>query len=196
VTGRRRGKRPFAPPARLRIQAHGANQAEPGDGAAGMTKKPLEEDVEFIKALAEVLRSHDLAEIEVNREYGEEDSLTIRIARHAAGQPAPVPLPPPAQAPVGPAPAVLAAPSPLPDPADDPGTVASPMVGTAYLQAEPGTAPFVKVGDPIAEGQTILIIEAMKTMNQIPAPRSGTVRRIFVEDGAPVEFGAPLMVIA
>jgi acetyl-CoA carboxylase biotin carboxyl carrier protein len=74
--------------------------------------------------------------------------------------------------------------------------VPSPMVGTVYMQAEPGSPAFVKIGDTVAEGETILIIEAMKTMNQIPAPRSGTVRRIFVEDGTPVEFGAPLMVIA
>ena len=69
------------------------------------------------------------------------------------------------------------------------------MVGTAYFQAEPGAAPFIKVGDTLKEGQTFLIIEAMKTMNQIPAPRAGTVKRILVEDGAPVEFGAPLIVL-
>jgi acetyl-CoA carboxylase biotin carboxyl carrier protein len=163
-----------------------------------MTKNPLEEDVEFIKALAEVLRSHDLAEIEVTRDYGEDDSLSVRIARSlptaAVTHHAPAaPQPPAPQPPMAPGAAVPAA---MPDPVDDPGTVASPMVGTAYLQAEPGTPPFVKVGDAVSEGQTILIIEAMKTMNQIPAPRSGTVRRIFIEDGAPVEFGAPLMVIA
>jgi acetyl-CoA carboxylase biotin carboxyl carrier protein len=159
-----------------------------------MTKRPLEEDVEFVRALAEVLRANDLAEIEVNREYGEDDSLTIRIARHGAAVAA---SPPPAAAPVAAAAATVAAvPAALPDPVDDPGTVSSPMVGTAYLQPEPGTTPFVKVGDAVSEGQTILIIEAMKTMNQIPAPRSGTVRRILIEDGTPVEFGAPLMVIA
>jgi acetyl-CoA carboxylase biotin carboxyl carrier protein len=167
-----------------------------GNGAAGMAKKPLEEDVEFIRALAEVLRSHELSEIEVNREYGEEDSLTVRIARQT-GPSAPAALPAPAPA----APALVPAaattpPAALPDPSEDPGTVPSPMVGTAYLQPEPDAQPFVKVGEPVTEGQTILIIEAMKTMNQIPAPRSGTVKRIFVEDGAPVEFGAPLMVIA
>jgi acetyl-CoA carboxylase biotin carboxyl carrier protein len=163
-----------------------------------MTKNPLEEDVAFIKALAEVLRNHDLAEIEVNRDYGEDDSLSVRIARSLAPAalahhlPAAPQPPAPAAAPSGPS----GPPTAMPDPADDPGTVASPMVGTAYLQPEPGTSPFVKVGDAVTEGQTILIIEAMKTMNQIPAPRAGTVRRIFIEDGAPVEFGAPLMVIA
>lgn len=164
-----------------------------------MTRKPLEEDVAFIRALAEVLRDHDLAEIEVNRDYGEDDSLSVRIARGGA---APAPAIAVHAAPAGPSapeaqpPAAVPRPAPAPDPADDPGTVTSPMVGTAYLQPEPGSAPFVKVGDSVAEGQTILIIEAMKTMNQIPAPRSGTVRRILVDDGAPVEFGAPLMVIA
>ena len=69
------------------------------------------------------------------------------------------------------------------------------MVGTVYLQPEPGSAPFVKLGDKVEEGQTVLIIEAMKTMNQIPAPRAGTLRRILIEDGTPVEYGAPLMII-
>ncbi len=69
------------------------------------------------------------------------------------------------------------------------------MVGTVYLSPEPGADPFVKIGDRVGEGQTLLIVEAMKTMNQIPAPKSGTVRRVLVEDGAPVEFGAPLMIV-
>jgi len=81
------------------------------------------------------------------------------------------------------------------DPADDPGVVPSPMVGTVYLQAEPESGPFVRIGDPVSEGQTILIIEAMKTMNQIPAPRAGKVKRILVADGQPVEFGAPLLIL-
>jgi acetyl-CoA carboxylase biotin carboxyl carrier protein len=159
-----------------------------------MTRNPLTEDVEFIRALAELLRAHDLAEIEVNREYGEEDSLTVRIARGL----------PPAPAVVAPAPAVAVhaplpgpqAPAAVAEPEDEPGMIASPMVGTAYLQPEPGAQPFVRVGEAVTEGQTLLIIEAMKTMNPIPAPRAGTVRRILIEDGAPVEFGAPLMVLA
>jgi acetyl-CoA carboxylase biotin carboxyl carrier protein len=105
-----------------------------------------------------------------------------------------------AAAPVAAAPApVAAAAAPVAEASDDPaqahGAVTSPMVGTVYLQPEPGSASFVSVGDKVAEGQTVLIIEAMKTMNQIPAPRAGTVKRIVVEDGAPVEFGAPLMII-
>jgi acetyl-CoA carboxylase biotin carboxyl carrier protein len=81
------------------------------------------------------------------------------------------------------------------DPAQHPGAVTSPMVGTAYLAPEPGAAPFVTVGATVAEGQTLLIIEAMKTMNQIPSPRAGVVRRILIEDGTPVEYGAPLMIV-
>ncbi len=162
-----------------------------------MSKRPQDSDIEFIKALAELLRANDLTEIEVQRDYGEEEALTVRVARQAAMAQAPS-----AQAPVhiaaSPAPASPAAASAPPaaaDPSDDPGVVPSPMVGTAYLQAEPGTPAFVKVGDAVAEGQTILIIEAMKTMNQIAAPRAGRVKRILVTDGQPVEFGAPLMVL-
>ena len=81
------------------------------------------------------------------------------------------------------------------DPASHPGAVTSPMVGTVYMQAEPGAPAFVTVGDKVAEGDTLLIVEAMKTMNHIPAPRGGTVKRILVEDGAAVEFGAPLVII-
>ncbi|MBR9861945.1 MAG: acetyl-CoA carboxylase, biotin carboxyl carrier protein, partial [Rhodobacteraceae bacterium] len=81
------------------------------------------------------------------------------------------------------------------DPAEDPGAVASPMVGTVYLQPEPGAQPFVSVGAQVSEGQTLMIVEAMKTMNQIPAPRAGTVKRILVEDGSAVEFGSPLVIL-
>jgi acetyl-CoA carboxylase biotin carboxyl carrier protein len=150
-------------------------------------------DVAFIRALADLLQESELGEIEVKREFGEDDSLTVRIAR--AG-PAPVFAAPapvyaaPAQAPAAPAQAPAAQ-----DPAQHPGAVASPMVGTIYLQPEPGAPSFVRIGDTVSEGQTLLIIEAMKTMNQIPAPRAGTVRRILVEDGSPVEFGSPLMII-
>ena len=81
------------------------------------------------------------------------------------------------------------------DLANQPGVVTSPMVGTAYLAPEPGASNFVKVGDSVSEGQTLMIVEAMKTMNHIPAPKSGTVKRILVEDGGPVEFGAPLLIL-
>jgi acetyl-CoA carboxylase biotin carboxyl carrier protein len=160
---------------------------------ADMSKRPQDSDIEFIRALAELLRENDLTEIEVNRDYGEEDALTVRVARLAPAQ-AMMPAPAPPQLAPAPAPAAIAAPGPA-DPSEDPGVVPSPMVGTAYMQGEPGTPPFVKVGDTVTEGQTILIIEAMKTMNQIPAPRAGRVKRILVEDGQPVEFGAPLIIL-
>jgi len=93
------------------------------------------------------------------------------------------------------APAAAEGPAASDDPAALPGAIVSPMVGTAYLSPEPGAAPFESVGSTVSEGQTLCIVEAMKTMNQIPAPKSGTVKRILIEDGAPVEFGAPLMVV-
>jgi acetyl-CoA carboxylase biotin carboxyl carrier protein len=162
-----------------------------------MAEKTRDEDVAFIKALAELLRENDLTELHVKREYAESDWLNVRVARQTAAAPVVMQA---AAAPVAAAPApVAAAAAPVAeasdDPAQAPGAVTSPMVGTVYLQPEPGSASFVSVGDKVAEGQTVLIIEAMKTMNQIPAPRAGTVKRIVVEDGAPVEFGAPLMII-
>jgi len=158
-----------------------------------MSKRPQESDIDFIKALAELLRSNDLTEIEVSREYGDDDALTVRVARQGAPVAAAASVAPPVALTVA-----GAAHVPVPaaaDPAEDPGVVPSPMVGTIYMQAEPETPAFVKVGETVAEGQTILIIEAMKTMNQIPAPRAGRVKRILVDDGQPVEFGAPLMIL-
>ncbi|AVW91430.1 acetyl-CoA carboxylase biotin carboxyl carrier protein [Celeribacter baekdonensis] len=159
-----------------------------------MTKQN-DADVAFIQALAELLTANDLTEVEVMREYGDNDSLNVRVSRaqpqmiQTVTAPAPVAAAPAAAAVAAPAVATAA------DPANDPNALASPMVGTAYLAAEPGAAPFAKIGDQVSEGQTVLIIEAMKTMNHIPAPKSGTVKRILVEDGTPVEFGAPLMII-
>ena len=161
-----------------------------------MSKRPQESDIDFIRALAELLRENDLTEIEVNRDYGDEDALTVRVARQVAAvvtQAAPAPAPVAAAA--APASAAPAAPSAAADPAEDPGVVPSPMVGTAYLSPEPDTPAFVKVGDPVTEGQTVLIIEAMKTMNQIAAPRAGRIKRLLVADGQPVEFGAPLFIL-
>ena len=165
-----------------------------------MTKKPNENDVVFIQALAELLSSQDLTEIEVNRLYGEDNSLNVRISKaqnvtHVTAAPA-APLATAAPAAPAPAPAPSAeAPAAIEDPAAHPGAVTSPMVGTVYLQAEPGSPPFITVGAKVSEGDTILIIEAMKTMNQIPAPKAGTVARILVEDSAAVEFGSPLVII-
>ena len=160
-----------------------------------MTKKPNENDVVFIQALAELLSAQDLTEIEVNRLYGEDNSLNVRISKtqnvvHMAAAAPAAPL-----AAAAPAAAPAEAPAAIEDPAAHPGAVTSPMVGTVYLQAEPGSPPFITVGAKVSEGDTILIIEAMKTMNQIPAPKAGTVTRILVEDSAAVEFGSPLVII-
>jgi acetyl-CoA carboxylase biotin carboxyl carrier protein len=157
-----------------------------------MTKTNHEADVAFIEALAKLLRENDLTELQVKREYGEDDSLNVRVSRITQVAPA-------VQTTVAAAPAVApaapAAPSAPEDPASHPGAVTSPMVGTVYMQAEPGAPSFISVGQQINEGDTLLIVEAMKTMNHIPAPRSGTVKRILVEDGAPVEYGAPLVIL-
>lgn len=174
--------------------------------------KSTEQDVAFIRALAELLRESELAEIEVTREYGD-DELRVRLSRAAALAPpppagyAPPPYPawsqPTQQAPAEAPPAGSAAPTAegaRETPAEPAGpdlskAVTSPMVGTVYLSSEPGADPLVKVGDTVAEGQTLLIIEAMKTMNQIPSPRAGTVRQILVDNAEPVEFGHPLMIV-
>ena len=164
-----------------------------------MTKNNRDKDVQFIEALADLLREHDLNEVEVNREFGQDDSLTVRVARGSQVV---------ATAPVNHS--VIGAPVQenepisgsiqssevnIDDPANHPGAVISPMVGTVYMQPEPGAPAFISVGASISEGDTLLIVEAMKTMNQIPAPKSGIVKRILVEDGAAVEFGAPLAII-
>jgi acetyl-CoA carboxylase biotin carboxyl carrier protein len=181
------------------MEASGRQSARKSRANKGqdMSKRPQDSDVEFIKALAGLLRENDLSEIEVIRDLGDDDSLTVRVARQLVSAPAAAPMPAALAAPAASAaapPGAAAAPTGG-DPSDDPGVVPSPMVGTAYLQAEPGTPPFIKVGDVVAEGQTILIIEAMKTMNQIPSPRDGRIKRILVEDGSPVEFGAPLIIL-
>ena len=162
-----------------------------------MTNKDRDSDIKFIKALAEVLRDNDLSEVEVLREYGDDNSLNVRVSRQSATIAAPVMHQAVAAAPAAVAAPTAAAPAAdaKEDPAQHPGAVPSPMVGTVYLQAEPGAGSFVSVGDQVKEGQTVLIIEAMKTMNQIPAPRAGKVTRILVEDGTPVEFGSPLVII-
>ncbi|MEX0369647.1 MAG: acetyl-CoA carboxylase biotin carboxyl carrier protein [Tateyamaria sp.] len=165
-----------------------------------MTTNKHDADVAFIQALAELLRENDLTELQVKRDYGEDDSLNVRVSRHIAQAAAPattVMAAPAAAAAAAPAPAPAAAATAEPeaDPANDPGAVTSPMVGTVYMQAEPGAPSFIKVGQQVSEGDTLLIVEAMKTMNHIPAPRAGTVKRILVDDGAAVEFGAPLVIL-
>lgn len=163
-----------------------------------MTNRNHDADVAFIKALAELLNENDLTELQVKRDYAEDDSLNVRVSRKPPQQiisnvqAAPAAPAAAAPAPAAAAPAAADAPA---DPASDPGAVTSPMVGTIYMQAEPGAPSFISVGDTVAEGDTLMIVEAMKTMNHIPAPRAGTVKRILVDDGAAVEFGAPLVIL-
>ena len=164
-----------------------------------MTSKASQVDQDLIRAIAELLNEQNLAEIEIER-----DDFRVRVTRsvasnvvHAAPQVyAAAPTAAHAPAPSAASAAVAAASSaPADDLSSNPGTLTSPMVGTAYLSPEPGKPQFAAVGTRVSEGQTILIIEAMKTMNQIPAHKSGTVTRILVEDAQPVEYGQPLAVI-
>jgi acetyl-CoA carboxylase biotin carboxyl carrier protein len=158
-------------------------------------KKHAEIDASLVRQLADILNETDLTEVEVER-----GDLRIRVAREVTVNAAPVQYaaaPAPAAAPAAPAPA---APAAMPS---DPATIVarsgeevkSPMVGTAYLQASPEAPPFVQPGDKVKKGQTLLIVEAMKTMNPIQAPRDGVVAEILVGDAQPVEFGEPLVLL-
>lgn len=149
-------------------------------------------DTALVKALADILDEAGLAELEY-----ETADLSVRLSRVAgASTPAPAVAPvAPIAAPAAASPAAAPTTSPAADPASHPGAVTSPMVGTIYMQAEPGAPAFISVGATVSEGDTLLIVEAMKTMNHIPAPKSGTVKRILVDDGAAVEFGTPLVIV-
>jgi len=149
-------------------------------------KKPLV-DHDVIRELSELLDETGLTEIEI-----EQDGQRVRVARNAgrAGS-AGAHIAPPAAAP---APIAISSATSA-DPTKHPGVVICPMVGTAYMAPEPGAKQFIEVGTSVKAGDTLLIVEAMKTMNQIPAPRSGTVKQIFIEDGQPVEFGQPLVIV-
>lgn len=151
-----------------------------------MSKERPSVDQNLIRELAKLLTETDLTEIEI-----ENDDLRIRVARTATATTVSVPAvhQTSVAAPIAPAPATAL------DPAKNPNAVLSPMVGTAYRSPEPGAKPFVEVGTQVRAGQTILIVEAMKTMNAIPAPKAGTVKEILFEDSAPVEYGEPLIVI-
>lgn len=151
-------------------------------------------DIAFIQALADLLKDSDLSEIEVEREYGADDELKVRLSRAVAAAPQSVAAMPVA-APVAAQAVELKPATPVADGPDLTNAITSPMVGTVYLAPEPGAGNFVSPGDEVSEGQTVVIIEAMKTMNAIPAPRSGRVRAIMVENAEPVEFGEPLMII-
>ncbi|MDA7551861.1 acetyl-CoA carboxylase biotin carboxyl carrier protein [Rhodobacteraceae bacterium] len=164
-----------------------------------MTKKTRDQDIAFIQALADLLKSNELSEVEVMREYGEDDTLNVRVSQIKNVAPQAMAAPVAVSAPQQSAPAevlnVAASNNSIEDPANHPGAVTSPMVGTIYMQAEPGAPAFITIGSKINEGDTLLIVEAMKTMNHIPAPKSGSIQRILVEDGAAVEFGTPLVII-
>lgn len=152
-------------------------------------------DQDLIRTIAELVNDANLAEIEL-----EQDDFRIRVTRTFAKEVVQVSAPAYAPQAAAPAPVAPAAHAPAPaataeDLASSPNTLTSPMVGTAYLASEPGAKPFVEVGAKVSEGQTVLIVEAMKTMNQIPAHKSGTVTRILVDDASPVEYGEPLVVI-
>jgi acetyl-CoA carboxylase biotin carboxyl carrier protein len=149
-------------------------------------------DPALVREIANLLSESDLTEIEVQHE-----DLRIRVVRAAPTVYAAAPVavaPAPVAAAPAPAPAALA-PAAVDDITKHPGLVTSPMVGTAYLGPEPGAKYFIDVGSVVKEGQTLLIVEAMKTMNAIPAPRAGTVTRILVENAQPVEYGEPLLII-
>ncbi|HTI66553.1 MAG TPA: acetyl-CoA carboxylase biotin carboxyl carrier protein [Caulobacteraceae bacterium] len=163
--------------------------------AAGRNEPPEPIDTALVRELADILNDTDLTQIEVER-----GDLRIRVAReivnHVHATPAPVPAHPGAAAPAAaaaPAPVAEAAPAAPAAPKGD--LVKSPMVGTVYMSAQPGAPAFVKVGDTVTEGQTLLIIEAMKTMNPIPSPRAGVVVELIAQDGQPVEFGEGLLVL-
>ena len=162
---------------------------QPDDKPATKSKnEDKRDDSALIRELALLLDETSLTEIEVERA-----GLRVRVARNISiAASVPTMVAPAASAAVATA---AAAPSAAADLAKHPGVVPSPMVGTAYWAPEPGAKPFIEVGTKVSAGQTLLIIEAMKTMNQIPSPRAGTVMQILVEDGQPVEFGEPLVII-
>jgi acetyl-CoA carboxylase biotin carboxyl carrier protein len=163
---------------------------QPDNASAKSKNDSKSDDSALIRELALLLDETNLTEIEIERA-----GLRVRVARNisiAASVPATMQVAAPAPIAAGAAP--LAAPAAA-DVSKHPGAVPSPMVGTAYWASEPGAKPFIEVGSKVSVGQTLLIIEAMKTMNQIPSPRAGTVTQILVEDGQPVEFGEPLVII-
>ena len=158
----------------------------------GKDMKKVSSEQALVRELAELIAETGLTEIEIEKE-----GVRVRVAKQvqvAAFASAPAAFAPAAApAPVAAAPApAAAAPG---DPAKHPGAVKSPMVGTAYLAPEPGAAQFIDIGTRVTQGQTLLIIEAMKTMNHIPAPRAGTVTAILIGNGQPVEFGEPLVIL-
>lgn len=155
-----------------------------------MTAKKKNIDQSLVRDLANILNETDLTEIEV-----EQDDFRVRVSRATTAATQVVAAPAPAPVAAAPAAVSASAPAAAPTPAANSAAEPSPMVGTVYLAPSPDSDAFVKVGQAVKEGQTLLIIEAMKTMNQIPATKSGKVVEVLVEDGQPVEFGDPLVII-
>lgn len=186
-TGPKTGPKTDAKPAAK--AAKPAAKPEAKAEAKAPVKAPSRIESDLVRHLATVLDETNLTEIEY-----ESGGLRIRVARGgreiAVGSYAP-----PASAPAAVAAVAAAAEPAVVDPAHHPGAVKSPMVGVAYLLPEPGAAPFIKVGDHVVEGQTLLLVEAMKTFNPVKAPRAGKIAQIIVETGAPVEYGEPLVII-
>ena len=159
---------------------------------ANETSHGMKVDIALVRELAQLVADTDLSEIEV-----EDGDRKIRVARQISAAPIAYAAPAPVAAPAAAAPAAPVADAAPAAPAEDlSNAVKSPMVGTAYLQPEPGAPPYKAVGDTVKEGETVLIVEAMKVMNAIPAPRGGTLTKVFVENGQPVEYDQPLFVIA
>lgn len=167
----------------LRARPRGAKPAPTG-------ATPIDSDL--VRTLAELISASDLAELEI-----EKGDLRIKLVRHTAlaYAPAQQPIPAPIVVAAQPAPGNVFAAVPIEAPADHPGVVKSPMVGTVYRRASPEAKAFVEVGSAVKAGEKILLVEAMKTFNEIVAPRAGTVSVLLVEDGQPVEYGQPLLVI-
>ena len=177
------------PPSK-KAAAKSSAKSSPAKSSAAVTKAG-DPDLELISSLAAILNQTGLSEIELDRR-----GTKFRVAKQAAAvthvaSPAPAPVLHAHAAPVHEAPAA----APVKASGDHPGTVKSPMVGTVYMAPSPGAANFIEIGASVKEGQTLLIIEAMKTMNQIHAPRAGKVTAIYVENGHPVEYGEPLVAI-
>ncbi|MDG1298401.1 MAG: acetyl-CoA carboxylase biotin carboxyl carrier protein subunit [Paracoccaceae bacterium] len=159
-----------------------------------MIKKLRNEDLSFIENLIELLKKNDLTNLEISRDEGDDRGISIRLSQQSNIA---LPIENVNTRIVANVSSSDSNSTPISseDPTLENGAVTSPMVGTCFLQTEPGSPPFVSIGTTVIEGQTLLIIEAMKTMNHIPAPKAGTIKRILIEDGTPVEFGAPLMII-
>ena len=170
-------------------KCHNEQPADPNSMASDKDKESAEHGL--IRDLAALLNETGLSEIEIER-----NGLKVRVARQITMQATALIAPSAPQRGIGPPMPSSATPAAAgPDYAGHPGCVKSPMVGTAYRAPEPGAAMFVDVGTRVTQGQTLLIIEAMKTMNHIPAPKAGTVTHVLIENGQPVEFGEPMVVI-